>query len=51
MTVLHKVPTLGAFTVDIEEYGIGFKCFVKPHIRANQCGVFLFLLIGPLNMS
>ena len=40
MTALHKMPTLGVFAADIEKYGIGFTCFVKPHIGANQCEVF-----------
>ena len=35
MTALHKVPTLGAFAADIEEYGIGFTCFIKPHTGEN----------------
>ena len=51
MPTLHKMPTLGVFTADIEKHGIGFTCLDKPHIGANQCGVFLFLLIGPMKMS
>ena len=51
MTALHKVPNLGHFTADIEKHGIGITSLEKPDIRANQCGVFLFLLIGPMKMS
>ena len=32
MTALHKVPTLGAFTADIEMYGIG--CFDIRHANS-----------------
>ena len=45
------MPTLGVFAADIEKHGIGITSLEKPHIGANQCGVFLFLLIGPMKMS
>jgi hypothetical protein len=45
------MPTLGVFVVDIEKHGIGITCLDKPYIGANQCGGFLFLLIGPMKMS
>ena len=37
------MPTLGVFAADIEKHGIGITSLEKPHIGANQCGVFFCL--------
>ena len=40
LIAIHKVPTLGDVTADIEKHGIGFMRLEKPHTGLSRCGVF-----------